>query len=167
MQMNYLQKDSKYLGIPMFLSKSKSRDFQYLSNKVQAQLVGQRKNALSWIGHFTMVTSVLQQILIFPISKLKILNQVCQKFDGMCRGFQWRVDPNKTYFICLKAWDMIYKPKFIRGLGFKLFKYINTTLLAKLAWNIAIELKALWVKCFQDKYVKRLNFLLINQSNGS
>ena len=60
MQMNYLQKDSKYLGIPMFLSKSKSKDFQYLITKVQAWLVGWRKNALSYTGRFTMISSVLQ-----------------------------------------------------------------------------------------------------------
>ena len=51
-------KDSIYLGAPMFLSRSPSKDFSYLQNKLEARLSSWRSRTLSWVDKSTLISSV-------------------------------------------------------------------------------------------------------------
>lgn len=47
-------------------------------------------------------------------------------------------------------------PKVFGGLGLRLTKDINVTLVAKLTWKVLIEEDCLWVKILKAKYLKNL-----------
>ena len=58
LQMKSLKKDAIYLGSPLFLSRSPSKDFKYLIDKLETRLMGWRSKTLSWAGRSTLITSV-------------------------------------------------------------------------------------------------------------
>ena len=55
LELKSLKKDAVYLGAPMFLSRSPSKDFKFLIDKVEAKLTGWRSRCLSWAGRCTLI----------------------------------------------------------------------------------------------------------------
>ena len=51
-----------YLGAPLFTSRSRSKDFEYLQEKLEARLNGWRSKSLSWAGRCTLIKSMAQAI---------------------------------------------------------------------------------------------------------
>ena len=45
-----LAKDGKYLGLPLFLSPNKSKDFSFVKEKLEARVSGWKCKSLSWMG---------------------------------------------------------------------------------------------------------------------
>ena len=101
-----------------------------------------------------MISSILQLVLVYVMSTLKVLRDVCSKLNKLCRRFWWRIVNDKNRYYCLMVWDPLCQPKWQGGLGFKLFKHINKVLLVKLAWKLLIKENAYWVQNFQAKYHK-------------
>ena len=58
MRMTILGFDAKYLGILLFLSKSKNQNFKFLVNKAM-QIIMMEKQGISWAGCFAMIHSIL------------------------------------------------------------------------------------------------------------
>lgn len=53
--MRTLKKDEKYLGNPIFFSKSQTLDFSFLKDKILSQLEGWRAKLLSQAGRGTLI----------------------------------------------------------------------------------------------------------------
>nr|POF02849.1 hypothetical protein CFP56_10907 [Quercus suber] len=88
--MKRLKKDAVYLGAPLFLSRSPSKDFKYLQDKLEAKLAGWRSNCLSWAGRCTLINSVTQALPIYTISSFGVLARNCDKLDSLTRRFWWK-----------------------------------------------------------------------------
>lgn len=58
LQMKSLKKEAVYLGAPLFLSRSHTRYFNFLLDKLEAKLTGWRSNCLSWAGRGTLINSM-------------------------------------------------------------------------------------------------------------
>ncbi|KAH7537833.1 hypothetical protein FEM48_Zijuj03G0135100 [Ziziphus jujuba var. spinosa] len=61
----------------------------------------------------------------------------CDDLDSLVCKFWWKSNHKTSGFLALKAWKDICKPKDMIGMGFKRFKDMNLTLLAKLGWKLA------------------------------
>lgn len=70
----------------------------------------------------------------------------------------WDSNSTKGSFLALKSWKEVCKLKKAGGLGFKHFKDMNSALLAKLGWKIAMGENMLWTKLLRSKYLKGRNF---------
>jgi len=57
------------------------------------------------------------------------------------------------------AWDKIYQPKKLGGLGLRKTKAVNLAFQCKLAWKVMQEKENLWVAIMTAKYLKHSNFL--------
>ena len=57
LQMKILPKDVCYLGSSFNLCRSKTKDFKFLQNRIEAKLLGWRSKCLSWPGRGTMIKS--------------------------------------------------------------------------------------------------------------
>ena len=55
-------------------------------------------------------------------------------------------------FIAWTAWDKLCQPKKQRGLGFKKAKEMNSALLAKLAWMVAMGKQSIYMEVLRTKY---------------
>jgi hypothetical protein len=84
---NQLPKDSKYLGMPLFLSANKTRDLAFVKEKVEARICGWKGKCLSWIGQATLIKSVAQATPIYGMSIYKFPKGLCENLDTMVRRF--------------------------------------------------------------------------------
>ena len=53
-----LAKEARYLGVPLFLSRNKSKDFAFVKEKLEACTNGWKSKSLSWMGRVTLIKSV-------------------------------------------------------------------------------------------------------------
>ena len=53
-----LSREVKYLGLSMFLSSSKIKDFSFLKDKLRSRVFGWKSKCLSWAGRATLIKSV-------------------------------------------------------------------------------------------------------------
>ena len=88
--MKKLKKDAIYLGAPLFLSKSPSKDFKYLEEKLESKLTGWRSHCLSWAGRCTLINFVTQAIPNYTFSTFNVPAKNCTKLDALSRRFWWK-----------------------------------------------------------------------------
>ena len=77
--------NAKYLGSPLFNSKSRIRDFTFLQEKLESRLLGWRYKALSWAGRDTMIKAVALALPSYTFFALDVPLSVCEKMDVVVR----------------------------------------------------------------------------------
>lgn len=152
LQVKNLKKEAVYLGVPMFMSRAPLKDFAYLEDKIEAKLSGWRSKCLSWAGRRALINSVALSILISTMSSFFIPNKVCNRMDGLIRRFSWKPNKHEGRFLAWKSWESLYCPRSDGGLGFKKSKFMNSALLAKLAWMMASKRDSLCIRILRVKY---------------
>lgn len=65
------------------------------------------------------------------------------------------------------SWKEITKPTRRGGLGVRIARYQNVSLLGKLIWELLSGSNKLWVKVLQDKYMKDCSIFGTHRRNGS
>ena len=53
-----LPKGEKYLGVPLFFSRCKKKDFAYLKESNESKVSGWKSKRLSWMGCATLINAV-------------------------------------------------------------------------------------------------------------
>ncbi|XP_023926387.2 uncharacterized protein LOC112037802 [Quercus suber] len=159
LQMKSLKQDAIYLGAPLFLSSTPSKDFKFLQDRLEAQLSSWRSKCLSWAGRCTLINSVAQTLPTYAMSIFNIPSKICDSLDATLRRFWWKPKAQDGRFLTLKAWDKLCLPKGKSGLGFKKAKDANRALLAKLAWMVASKRDSLCMMILRAKYKVRHDWL--------
>jgi hypothetical protein len=85
LQMKKVPENAKYLGVPLFSSRSRSKDFMYLQENLEARLTGWRSKCLSWASRCTLIKSVAQAIPTYTFSTFDVPTAVCDKLDATTR----------------------------------------------------------------------------------
>uniref|UniRef100_A0A2N9HKH4 Reverse transcriptase zinc-binding domain-containing protein n=1 Tax=Fagus sylvatica TaxID=28930 RepID=A0A2N9HKH4_FAGSY len=127
-------KGVRYLGVPLFLSRNKSKDFAFVKEKLEARTNGWKSKSLSWMGRATLIKSVAQASPVYTMSTCKLSKKLCNELDGVVRRFWW--SPKKLSNKCYTpmAWKDLCLPFEQGGLGFRSYESFNETMIAKLAW---------------------------------
>ncbi|KAM6584506.1 hypothetical protein CsatB_011508 [Cannabis sativa] len=150
-----LSEADKFLGNPISFSKSATRDFSFVVDRVKARLEGWRSKLLSQAGRTTLIQSVVASIPVYTMSTFLLPLTVCDELDKVVRKFWWIEGSDKTRFLTLTSWDSICKPKMHGGLGIKKFSDLNMALISKLDWTLASGEEKPWCSLFLAKYGKR------------
>lgn len=151
-QMKKVPANSKYLGSPLFTTRSRAKDFNYLQEKLESRLNGWRSKSLSWAGRCTLIKSVAQAIPSYTFSTFDVPTIVCDKLDSTTRRFWWNPKKSKGRYLAWKSWDHLCKPKICGGLGFKKAKKFNEAFIAKLTWMIASKRSSPCMDALRSKY---------------
>lgn len=130
-----MARESIYLRNQLMFSQNKIKEFICLKDRVFLKLEGWSKHLLSKAGKATLIKSVIQAIPTYTMSTYRVPTGVGNDLDALVRKFWWESKPNADRFLALKGWKEICRPKKLGGLGFKRFKEINLSLLAKLGWR--------------------------------
>uniref|UniRef100_A0A803P0S6 Reverse transcriptase domain-containing protein n=1 Tax=Cannabis sativa TaxID=3483 RepID=A0A803P0S6_CANSA len=147
--------EDKFLGNPVFFSKSMSRDFNFVVEKVKNRLEGWRCKLLSQASRTTLIKSVVSATPLYPMSTFLLPLSLCSELDKLVRKFWWIGCVDKSRYLALTSWDSICKPKEFGGLGIKKFFDLNLSLISKLGWCLARGSDSLWCRVFRAKYCKR------------
>ncbi|XP_060974685.1 uncharacterized protein LOC133039757 [Cannabis sativa] len=120
----------KYLGLPLFRSRQKDVDFNFILENLMSKLQGWKAKTLSKAGRATLIKSVGLSLPIYAMQTTKFSNRLVNRIDGMIRDFWWGFE-NGNHGLYLRAWDKLCLPKSLGGLGFRKTKEMNLAFLAK------------------------------------
>jgi hypothetical protein len=154
-----LSQGVKYLGVPLFLSRNKSKDFAYVKEKLEARTNGWKSKSLSWMGRATLIKAVAQSSPLYTMSTCKLPKKLCNDMDGVVRKFWW--SPKKSGNKCYSpmAWKELCQPLSVGGLGFRSFESFNEAMIAKLAWWVLSGRDSFCVTVLKAKYHVGSNWL--------
>ena len=90
-----ISQGTKYLGVPLFLSSSKKKDFAYLKENLESKASSWKSKSLSWLGRATLVKSVALTTPLYTMSSFLIPKSLCEEMDSMLKKFL--VEPIKEF----------------------------------------------------------------------
>jgi hypothetical protein len=141
----------KYLGFPLSPNGQNTRDFDFVVEKVQANLSSWKAKLLSPAGRVILVQSVTSAILAYYMQNVALPIRIYSSLDKLNRDFLWRsTDERKK--IHMVSWNKVCRPRDLGGLGLYSAKARNLALLAKLNWRVMEEPDSLWAKTLIAKY---------------
>lgn len=132
LNMKELQRDTKYLGNPLFLNKNKNVAFAGLFSKLERKLEGWKAKLLSQVGRCTLIKIVISSTPIYTMSANKLPFLWSRKVDKMACKFFWIGGSMKDRFWIPVFWDTICRPKFGGRLGLRRLEDINEVMLCKI-----------------------------------
>ena len=118
---NKLPPNSKYLGVPLFLSASSSRDLNPIKEKLENKLSGWKSKNLSWKGRATLIKSVAQAIPAYSMTAIQFPKKLCNRLDAIVRRFWWNAKSKFGSFLTPVVWSSLCWPQKEEGLGFRKF----------------------------------------------
>jgi hypothetical protein len=147
--------------------KSKTITFSNILEKIQGKIEGWRSKTLSQTGKSILIKVVVSAIPSYAMSSFMLPDSVCNQLDKAFKNLCWSFPKDKVHNLSLKSWKSMCSPKDQGGLGFRIMKNDNLSLISKLGWKLFSNHDNLWVSLFQTKYIKYGNLLSFSLKSGS
>ena len=122
----------KYLGLPTDVGGSKEGCFRYLKDRIWKQVQGWMEKTLSVGGKEVLIKSVAQAIPVYSLACFRLPRGLCDNINTIIRQFWLGSKRGKRK----PAWvsrDVMTKPKYLGGMGFRDIEIFNISLLARQA----------------------------------
>lgn len=155
----------KYLGLPVYIGKSKAKAFQYLKEKIWNKLQGWKEKMLSKAGKEILIKAAAQAIPVYAMACFDLTKTLCDDISTMIGQYWWsNMDKeNKIHWV---SWENLTKPKKDGGLGFRDLYSFNLAMLARQAWRILKSPLSLCSQVLAAKYFPDHNLLQDEPKNG-
>uniref|UniRef100_A0A453KYM4 Reverse transcriptase domain-containing protein n=2 Tax=Aegilops tauschii subsp. strangulata TaxID=200361 RepID=A0A453KYM4_AEGTS len=155
----------KYLGLPCYIGKSKSKAFEYIKERVWKRIQGGKEKMLSKAGKEILIKAVAQAIPVYAMACFDLTKYLCDDISSMIGKFWWsQMDKeNKIHWV---GWDKLTKPKKDGGLGFRDLYSFNLAMLARQAWRMLQSPASLCAQVFVAKYYPNQNLLQARPRDG-
>lgn len=144
--------NEKYLGIPLFITRSRTDSFNYLNDHFDKRVAKWKGNHFNQDGRSVMVQNVLKSSPIYHMNTFTIPDNIINSMESSQRYFWW--GKSRQGGIYFRAWPRICSHKYQGGLGFRNLKHMNLSLLSKTAWKLIHNPDALWVIILRYKYFR-------------
>jgi hypothetical protein len=161
-----------YLGLPLKTRKSTRTELQPLLLKIANQLLGWKRDFLTYPDREFLVKADLSSMPTHFLTVFKLPQWAIKNIDRFRRSFFWRgKSPNQvTGGHCLVNWLTCLRPRKWGGLGFKDLEKFGRALRLKWFWQSWEEHERQWKNLFQitDKIDRALFFssTIIHVVNG-
>jgi hypothetical protein len=141
----------KYLGLPVYIGRSKSQTFAYLKDRIWKKIQGLKERFLSKAGKDILIKSCAQAIPTFAMSCFDLTKTLCDEMSTMICRFWWaqQEKENKMHWL---SWEKLTRSKKDGGLGFRDLYGFNLAMLARQAWRMLIAPESLCARVLKAKY---------------
>jgi hypothetical protein len=143
--------NEKYLGLPVYVGKSKMNTFAYLKDRIWKRMQGWNEKFLSWAGKEILIKAVAQAIPTFAMGCFDLSKTLCDQIGAMICRFWWNHQEGKHKIHWLSKEQML-KPKEEGGLGFRDIHLFNQAMLAKQGWRLWQQPDSLCARVLKAKY---------------
>ena len=156
---------SRYLGLPLVIGRSKRQVFDFIRQKTIMKLKGWKERLLSQAGKEVLLKSVVMALPAYVMSCCLLPKILCKEICSEMGKFWWgqKEDERKIHWM---KWGKMSEVKSAGGLGFRDLHEFNLALLAKQLWRILTKPNLLVSKLFKAKYFKGAS-IWKTESNGT
>lgn len=153
-----VDKQEKYLGLPMIIGRSKKATFACIKERIWKKLQGWKEKLLSRPEKEVLIKSVAQAIPTYMMSVFCLPSGLLDEIHSLLARFWWGSNgmARKMHW---HSWDHMCLPKSMGGLGFRDLHCFNQALLAKQAWRLCQGDSSILYKLLQARYFKDRVFL--------
>jgi hypothetical protein len=144
-------RNEKYLGLPIYMRKSKVQTFSYIKDKVRKRIQGWKEKLLSRAGMDVLIKAVAQSIPTYAMSCFDLTKTLCDDIGMMIARF-WcaqQENENKLHWI---SWERMCSRKEKGGLGYRDLHLFNLAMLARQGWRLLMEPESLCTRVLKAKY---------------
>ncbi|KAL8094028.1 hypothetical protein AgCh_035786 [Apium graveolens] len=145
-------KDSKYLGLPSLIGRSKKKVFSFVKERVWKRVQGWSNSKLSRAGKAVMIKNVAQSIPSYCMSCFLIPKSLTQEIERILNGYWWKTGVNNNKGLRWVSWDKMCSSKSRGGLGFRSLHGFNIALLGKHIWQFLTKPESLVARIFRARY---------------
>ncbi|KAJ1265829.1 hypothetical protein BS78_08G104300 [Paspalum vaginatum] len=156
-----MQNDTVHLGHPLLLTyRNRNVAYNFLINKFRIKLTCLKAGTLSHAGSLVYINLVLTSIPIYYMTNILLPKDLLENLKAIIRNFWWKGQQSEgtTKSICFRAWDDIFQPKHLGGLGIKNIATVNKSLVIHSAWMVAANEDPLLSKVLKSKYCPHTSF---------
>jgi hypothetical protein len=97
--------NDKYLGLPIYMGKSKVQTFNYLKDRVWKRIHGWKEKLLSKAGKDVPIKAIAQAIPTYAMSCFDLTKTLCDDIGTMISRFWWAQQENENKLHWL-SWEL-------------------------------------------------------------
>ena len=148
---NVEARNEKYLGLPVYMGRSKEKTFAYLKDRFWKRIQGWKEKLLSKAGKEILIKSVAQAIPSYAMSCFDLTKSLCDDIMTMICCFWWaqQDQENKMHWL---SKEKLCTRKENGGLGFRDLHLFNLAMLARQGWRLIISPESLCARVLRAKY---------------
>jgi hypothetical protein len=144
-------KSDKYLGLPVYMGRSRSKMFVYLKDRVWKRIQGWKEKLLSRAGKETLIKAVVQVIPSYAMSCFDLTKSLCDEISTIICRFWWAQQENEKKLHWL-SWQTLSSHKEKGGLGYRDLHLFNLAMLARQCWMLVQFPNSLCARLLRAKY---------------
>jgi hypothetical protein len=155
----------KYLGFKMLQGTARKQDFTEVYDRIVSKLASWKSRLLNKPGRVVLANAVISSLPAYHMQTQWLPQGMCDDLDKIVRRFIWKGTGDTGMH--LVGWDKITQPRRYGGLGVRIARFQNASLLGKLIWEVLNASDKLWVKLISEKYLKGRSIFNVSVSGGS
>lgn len=151
--------DSRYLGLPSLIGRSKKSVFKFVKDRVWNKVQGWGNKLLSKAGKLVLLKNVAQAVPSYCMSCFLLPKTMCSEIERIMNGYWWQSNNRSTKGLRWIAWDKMCTSKDRGGLGFRSLHGFNLALLGKHVWGFIQRPNSLVARVYKARYFQDCNIL--------
>ncbi|KAL8131281.1 hypothetical protein AgCh_007272 [Apium graveolens] len=159
LQIAEAQDDSKYLGLPNMMKKSKVATLGFLKDKVKRRAQSWDGKLINQGGKEVLVKAVIQSLPTYAMSVFLLPLEITKDVERSISKFWWNTKKTASKSIHWMSWDRLSRHKSRGGMGFRDFRDFNLAMLGKQGWRFIKNPSSLVSKVFKARYFPDCSFM--------
>lgn len=158
-------RNETYLGLPIYMGRSRSQTFSYLKDRVWKRLQGWKERLLSKAGNEILIKSVVQSIPTYAMSCFDLTKTLCNELGSLVCRFWWaqQENENKVHWV---SWELLCRRKEQGGIGYRDLHLFNLAMLARQGWRLIMEPMSLCAQVLRAKYFPTGDLMAVREKLG-